>query len=147
MTGSGLFDFAIAIIVMIAVGVMFFLGLDRIVKDETFKKIAKIAVGVVLVILFLFALKGVLFGGGAAALLNYAGLIPFAIGLIVLLFVVAVVEIAIEKFGGVVGSWIAVAQLLLAAIAVIALLVLADKTLMGGRGTASFNSYTTSQVR
>lgn len=147
MTGQGLFEFAIAIVVLIATGIMFFLGLDKIVTDETFKKIAKIAVGVVLVILFLFALKAVLFGGGGAAVLNFAGLIPFAIGLIVLLVVVAIVQLAIERFGGTLGSWIGVVQLLLAAIAVIALLVLADKTLLGGRGTAAFGSFQTQQIR
>lgn len=146
MTGSGLFDFGITIIVLIATVALFFVALDKIATDETLNKIAKIAVGVVALVIALLALKAVLFGGAGAAILNYAGLIPFAIGLVVLLVVIYIVLLAVDYFASTLGTWTAIAKFLIAAIAVIALLVLADKTLLGGRGTQAFSSYTTNQL-
>lgn len=148
MTGSALFDFGITIIVLVAVVALFFVALDKLATDETLNKIAKIAVGVVALVIALLALKGVLFGGAGAAILNYAGLIPFAIGLIVLLVVMYIVMLAIDYFAGALGTWVQIAKFLVAAIAVIALLVLADKTLLQGKGAASLGklSYHTQMI-
>ena len=87
MTGAGLWNFLITIVGLIIIGVVIFTAMDFVVTDERFKKIAKMAVGGVLVLALLYAIGGVLgFGGGGAAI-TPLGLIYFAVGVIVLLVV------------------------------------------------------------
>ncbi len=96
MTGSGLFDFLIAIVELVIVGAIIFAGLDFVVTDERFKKIARLAIGGVLVLAFLFAIKGVLFGGGAGFAISPVGILYFAIGVIVLLVVWYLIIMALD---------------------------------------------------
>ncbi len=126
MTGSALFDFVISLILLLATGFVFFLVIDRVAPDPVLNKIGKIAVGVVLLIVFLLSIKGVFFGGGAGvAHLDPKGFLYFCIGIIVILAVLYVIEFVL--------TWIAGAMIF--AIALIAMLVLADRTLVGGTYT------------
>jgi hypothetical protein len=129
MTGSALFDFLIAVIALVAIVTLIFYAMDKIAPDETFKKIARVAVGVVALIAFLVACKNVFFGSGGGAL-NTGGvqLIEFAIGLIVLMVVWYIVSIVIDFF----GFWPVELKYVLGAIVLIVLLVLAERALFGG---------------
>lgn len=136
MTGSGLFDFLITLIVLIATGVMFFLVIDRAAPDATMNKVAKIAVGVVFTVVILLAIKSLLFGGGAAAL-SAGGLITFAIGIIIILVLLYLLDVAIGFIADFIGATLAgIIKVVVFAIILIALLVLVDKTMMGGHYTS-----------
>ena len=133
MTGSALFDFIIAIISLIGAGVLVFLGIDFIAPDERFKRIAKVAVGIAFLILFLFAIKAVLFGGGGAGSVTPAGIIEFAISLIVLLVVVYLLNMALEYFAGALGEPIILSiRYVIGALALIVILVAAERVILGG---------------
>jgi hypothetical protein len=135
MTGSGLIDFVITLIVICGVGALFFITIDWMKVDATMKKIAKIAIGVVLAVVILLAIKAVLFGGGGAAL-SGGGIIGFAIGIIVLLVVLYIVDVLLGWLAanmGIGAPIIDIVRYLVFAIALIALLVLADRSFFGGR--------------
>jgi hypothetical protein len=144
LTGSALMDFLISIILLIATGFIFFLVIDRLAPDSILNKIGKVAVGVVLLIVFLLAIKAVLFGGGGAgAALAPQGFIWFCIGVIVILvvmFIIAAVLDWIAASMGVGAPIVTLVKYVIFALALIALLVIADKTLMGGNYTGAFNS-------
>jgi len=135
MTGSGLIDFVITLIVICGVGALFFLTIDWMKVDETMKRVAKIAIGVVLAVVVLLAIKSVLFGGGGTAL-SAGGIIGFAIGIIVLLVVLYIVDILLGWLAanmGIAAPIIDIVRYLVFAVALIALLVLADRSFFGGR--------------
>ena len=132
MTGSALMDFLITIIVLAGTGALFFVTIDRLAPDALLNQIGKIAVGVVLAVVLLLAVKGVLFGGGVA--LSAAGIIGFAIGIVVLLVVLFLVEKILDWLGPKIGPNIAgIIKYVVFAIALIALLAVADSTMFGGR--------------
>jgi hypothetical protein len=129
MTGSALFDFLIACIVLVAVVALFFIAMDRIAPDATFAKIAKIAVGVVALIAFLGAIRGIFFGGGGSMPAIGGGqLIEFAVGLIVILVVVWICYMVVDFFGFMATE----VKYVVGAIALIILLLLAGRALFGG---------------
>lgn len=149
MTGSGLFDFIISIILLLATGFVFFLVIDRIATDATFNKIAKVAVGVVLLIAFLFAIRGVLFGGGSGMHLDPHGFLYFCIGIIVILVVLYIIELVLNWIAGqmgVSGELVNIVKYVVFAIALVAMLVLADKTLLGGGFTGTFGNFGTERL-
>lgn len=149
MTGSGLFDFLIAIVELIIVGAIIFAGLDFILTDERFKKIARLAIGGVLVLAFLFAIKGVLFGGGGAFAISPIGILYFAIGVIVLLVVWYLISMALDfmaTFFPPIGPFIVAIKFVVSAIMLIVLLLLAADLMFGagimirsGSGGATFH--------
>jgi hypothetical protein len=137
MTGSGLFDFLIEIVCLIIIGALIFTAIDFITADARFKKIAKLAVGGVLLLMFLVSVKGVLFGGGGAGAITVMGLIYFAIGVIVAL----VVWIIIDKVLPVLAGWfppmapaLDIIRIVISAIILIVLLLMAANLLFGGGG-------------
>jgi hypothetical protein len=138
MTGSALMDFLITLVVICGAGGLFFVAIDRIAPDPFLNKIGKIAVGVVLLVVLLLAIKGVLFGGGVA--ISAGGIIAFAIGLIVLLVVLFLIDKVLDFLGGTVSAWLAdIIRYVVFAIALIALLVLADRSLFGARYTGAMD--------
>jgi hypothetical protein len=138
MSGSGLMDFLIEIIGLLIVGTMIFLAIDFISTDERFKKIGKLAVGGVLLLLFLIAVKGVLFGGGGTAI-SVAGLISFAIGVIVVLVVWFIITRVLGIFLGYMGLTGSgdIIQFVIGALVLIVILILAANMLLGG-GSGNF---------
>jgi len=134
MTGSGLFDFVISLFELVIVGVIIFAGLDFIATDERFKKIAKLALGGVIVLAFLFAIKGVLFGGGGAFAITPVGILYFAIGLIILLVVWYLIIIALDAMVGFfppLAPFMEAIKFVISAIMLIVLLLLAADLLFG----------------
>lgn len=139
MTGSALFDFIITLIVLFATGTMFFIVIDKAAPDATMNRVAKIAVGTVFAVIILFAIKGLLFGGGVLAL-SAGGIIKFAIGIIIVLVVLYLLDVAIGFIAGMVGETLAgIIKVVVFAIILIALLVLVDQTLMGGKYTGNLS--------
>jgi hypothetical protein len=133
MTGSALIDFVITLVVIMGTGALFFIAIDRAAPDPMMNKIGKIAIGVVIAVVVLLAVKGLLFGGGALVL-TAGGIIGFAIGVIVILVLLFLVDLVLNWLGGQISEPIVSAvKYIVFAVVLIALLVLADKTFFGGR--------------
>ena len=132
MTGSALMDFLIAVVGLCIVIYLIFLALDFIAPDERFKQVGRYAVGGAALLVFLVAIKGVLFGGGSGVGLTVApvGVIEFAIGLIVVMVVLFIIYMAIDRMA---PAELAVpVKYVIGAIALIAILILAERVLFGG---------------
>jgi len=135
MSGSGLIDFLITLFVLCGTGALFFIAIDRMAPDAFMNKIAKVAVGVVLCVVFLVAIKGLLFGGGGVAM-SAGGIIGFAIGLLVILVFLFLIDKALEFFAAYISEWVAgIIRYVVFACALIALLVLVDRTFFAGAYT------------
>lgn len=135
MTGSGLFDFLIDIVGLVIVGAMIFAALEFIATDARFKKIARLAVGGILVLLFLLAVKGVLFGGAGAAVMTPTGILYFAIAVIVILVVWFIIDLALSWCASVfppISPFMGAIKFVVAALVLIAILVAAANMLLGG---------------
>src|SRR4029077_9138822 len=133
ITGSALIDFVIALIVICGTGALFFLTIDRVAPDALLNKIAKIAIGIVLAVVILLAVKSLLFGGGGGPVVSAGGIIGFAIGVIVILVLLFLIDMVLKWLGTQMGDWlISIIRYLVFAVALIALLVLADRTLFSG---------------
>ena len=133
--GSALIDFLITLIGLVFIGAIIFMAIDFISTDDRFKKIGKFAVGGILVILFLLAIKGVLFGGGAAAILSPLGMVYFAISVIVILVVWFIINWFLGWVGGFfppIGQFMQVIKFVVGAVVLIAILVAAADLLLGG---------------
>jgi hypothetical protein len=130
MTGSALMDFLIALVGLCLIVGIIFKALDFIAPDERFKTIARYAVGGVALIAFLVAVKGVLFGGHGGISVTPVGLIEFAIGLIVLMVVLYIIYLVVDFFAP--AQFAVQIKYVLGAIALIALLVIAERALFGG---------------
>jgi len=130
MTGSALMDFLIAVVGLVLVVGLVFLAIDFLAPDERFKKIARWAVGGVALIVFLVAIKGVLFGGGSGPLgFSPQNLIEFAIGLLVVLVVVYIIYRVVDFLAPAFATEI---KYVIGAIALIAILVVAQRAMFGG---------------
>lgn len=137
MTGSALMDFLIAVVGLCIIVGLIFLALDFIAPDERFKKVGRYAVGGAALLVFLVAIKGVLFGGGGMTAINPIGIIEFAIGLIVVMVVLAIIYLGIDKFAP--GEYAVTVKYVLGALALIAILLLAERVLAGGTGSIAGN--------
>jgi hypothetical protein len=135
MSGSALMDFLIVVFGICIIYAIFSAGIDLVKPiDEGLKKIGKIAVGGVLVIAFLIAIKNVLFGGGASGLaVTPNGIINFAIGMLVLIAVLYVIVGGIAYLGEAVPFKEQI-MFIVAVVALIAILLLAAAVLFGGAG-------------
>jgi hypothetical protein len=149
--GAALVDFLITLVGLIFIGAMIFMAIDFISTDERFKKIAKFAVGGIIVILFLFAIKGVLFGGGGAALITPLAMLYFAIAVIVILMVWFLIDWFLGWAAGFfppIGQFMAVIKFVVGALVLIAILVAAaDLLIGGGRAFGSYHSSPPAQDR
>jgi hypothetical protein len=138
---GGVFNFFIILVEIFIIGGMIWLAIDFIGTDDRFKRIAKFAVGGVLLILFLFAVRDVFGGGGGSGMnLTPVGFLYFAIGVILTLIVWFVIDYVI----GVLANWwtplsavlplvrFVLAGLMLVVILLIAANVLFGTSVMGG---------------
>lgn len=131
MTGSGLMDFLIAVVGLCLIVGLFFFAIDFMAPDERFKKIAKWAIGGVALLAFLVAIQGVLFGAGGGRIgVTPQGLIEFAIGLLVIMVVLFIVYYVIDYIAP--DPFKVPVKYVIGAIALIALLVIAERALFGG---------------
>jgi hypothetical protein len=131
MTGSALMDFLIAVVGLCIIVYLIFLALDFIAPDERFKLIARYAVGGTALLVFLVAIKGVLFGGGAGGMaITPLAVIEFAIGLIVVMVVLYIIYMVVDFLAP--GNLAIPIKYVIGAIALIAILIIAEKALFGG---------------
>lgn len=138
MTGMALMDFLIAVIGLCGIVYLVFMAIDFIAPDAVFNRIARFAVGFVALIAFLIAIKGVLFGsGGGLGGFTAVGMIDFAIGLLVLMVVIFIIYKAVDFFA---TPFTVEIKYVIGAIALIALLVVAERVLFGG-GLGIANSF------
>jgi hypothetical protein len=129
MTGSALFDFFIALILLVGAVALFFYAIEGMSPDALFTKIARLAVGLVAVVIFLYAIKAVFFGGGGGVSITPLGVIQFAIGIIVVLLVIYVAKAAISFF---LPQFAVPIMYIIGGVALIALLALFAQIFFGG---------------
>src|SRR5712671_79540 len=134
MTGSALVDFLIAVVGLCIIVYLIFLAIDFLSPDDRFRMFGRYAVGGAALLIFLFAIKGVLFGGGSGAgvAVTPIGIIEFAIGLIVVMVVIYIIYIVIDRLAP--PDLAVPVKYVIGAIALIAILVLAERVLLGGGG-------------
>jgi len=131
MTGSALMDFLIAVVGLCIIVYLIFLALDFIAPDERFKLIARYAVGGTALLVFLVAIKGVLFGGGGGGMsVTPLAVIEFAIGLIVVMVVLYIIYMVVDFLAP--ANLAVPIKYVIGAIALIAILIVAEKALFGG---------------
>lgn len=129
MTGSALFDFLVACVVLCGAVYLFYCAIEGISQNAMFTKIARAAVGLAALVAFLLAIKAVLFGGGSAMTVSPIGLIYFAIGVIVVLIVLYVIKLVVPMIAP--AGFVEPVLLVIGGICLIALLVLAANVMFG----------------
>lgn len=138
MTGSGLIDFLIGLIVLCAAVAMIYRAIPFLSPDGTFTQIARWAIGVVALIALLKAAAQVFFGGGGSGVhMDGLSLIYFAIGLIVLLVVVYLIYYALAVVCP--AEWLSPVKYVIGALALIVLLLLAAQVLFGANVMGGVN--------
>lgn len=134
MNLAGLMSFLINVVGLVIVVSLIFIALEQpaVAPSEPIKKIARYAVGGAALLAFLVYIASILTGNGGGLLnVTPASIIEFAIGIIVLLVLLYIIELAV--------AWLApappLAQLItfcVGAIAIIVILVLAERALFAG---------------
>lgn len=133
MNLAGLLDFLINVVGLCIVVFLIFQALDLAAfgLDAGLKLIARYAVGGAALLAFLVYIAAVFTGrGGALMSATPASVIEFAIGLIVLIAVLYVINMVIDALAP--APLAAPVKFVISAIALIVILVLAEKALFGG---------------
>jgi len=137
MSGSGLVQFVVNIIALLAAGGIFFIAIDKVAPDAFFAKIAKIAIGALLLIALVLVIAAV-FGLAGGVTMSPLGVVWFAVAVIVAVVVLYIVNLVLDwvasNMGG--GPWVTPVKYVLGAIVLIALLLAAANTLFGYRVAA-----------
>lgn len=135
MNGSSLLGFLISLIVLFAVGAIFFLTIDRVAKDAFLAKIAKIVIGCLILIAFVLAIAGVLgFGGGGLAA-SPQSIVIFAVGVLVLIVVLYLIDLFLGWLAanmGIGAPIVEAIRFVITVVALIALILIAGDALIGG---------------
>jgi hypothetical protein len=133
MSGSGLVQFLVNIIALLAAGGIFFVSIDKVAPDEFFAKIAKIAIGALLLIAFIVTIAAVFGLAGAGVTVSPLGILWFAIAVIVAVVVLYVVNLIVDWIAANmgIGPIAGIIKYVLGAIVLIALLVAAANLLFG----------------
>jgi hypothetical protein len=147
MSGGGLMQFLINIIALFAAGAIFFISIDKVAPDEFFARIAKIAIGALLLIAFLVTIAAVLGWGAGGVAISPMGIIWFAVAVIVAVVVLYVVNLIVDWLAANMGlaPMAATIKYVLGAVVLIALLIAAANLLFGykmgnvGRANGSSN--------
>ena len=135
MSGGGLLGFLITIIVLFAVGAIFFLTIDRVAKDAFLAKIAKIVVGCLILIAFIIAIAGVLGFGGGGVSASPESIVIFAVAVLVLIVVLFLIDLFLGWLAANMGLSPPVVQAInfvITVVALIALILVAGDALIGG---------------
>jgi hypothetical protein len=136
MNGSSLLGFIVTLIVLFAVGAIFFLTIDAVAKNPLLAKIAKIVIGCLILIAFVLAVAGVLgFGGGVSA--TPGSIVVFAVAVLVLIVVLYLVELFLGWLAanmGIGAPIVEAIRFVITAVALIALILVAGTALIGGGG-------------
>jgi hypothetical protein len=132
MSGSGLVTFVVNIIALLAAGAIFFVSIDRVAPDAFFAKIAKIAIGALLLIALVITIAAV-FGLASGVTVSPLGVVWFAVAVIVAVVILFIINLIVDWIGSQMGGgpWIEVVKYVLGAIVLIGLLVAAANLLFG----------------
>jgi hypothetical protein len=135
MSGSGLVQFLINIVAILGAGGIFFASIDKVAPDEFFGRIAKIAIGALLIIALIVAVAAI-FGFATGVTVSPIGVVWFAVAVIVAVVVLYIINLVIEWIGRQTvreGSpaWVVPVKYILGAIVLIGLLVAAADLLFG----------------
>jgi hypothetical protein len=132
MSGSGLVQFLINIIALLAAGGIFFLSIDKVAPDEFFAKIAKIAIGALLLIALIMVVAAV-FGLAGGLTVSPLGIVWFAVAVIIAVVVLYVLNMIVDWIATSMGfgTIAATIKYVLGAIVLIGLLVAAANLLFG----------------
>jgi hypothetical protein len=141
MNGSSLLGFIISLIMLFAIGAIFFLTIDQVAKNAFLAKIAKIVVGCLILIAFVLAVAGVLgFGGGGVAA-SPQSIVIFAVGVLVLVVVLYIVDLFLNWLAanmGISPPVVEAVRFIITVVALIALILVAGTALIGGGASGSF---------
>ncbi len=133
MSGSGLIQFIINIIAIMAAGGIFFISIDKVAPDEFFAKVAKIAIGALLLIALVVVVAAV-FGLAGGLTVSPLGVVWFAVAVIVAVVILYVVSLAVDWIARQMGGgWALPVKYVLGAIVLIGLLIAAANLLFGYR--------------
>jgi hypothetical protein len=129
---TGLVQFIVNIIAILAAGGIFFVSIDRVAPDAFFARIAKIAIGALLLIALVVTVAAV-FGLAGGVTVSPLGVVYFAIAVIIAVVVLYVINLVIDWIGAQMGgaTWVGAAKYILGAIVLIGLLVAAADLLFG----------------
>jgi hypothetical protein len=133
MSGSGLVQFLINIIALLAAGGIFFISIDKVAPDAFFARVAKIAIGALLLIALIVTIAAVFGLAGGGVTVAPLGIVWFAIAVIVAVVVLYVINLIIDwivqNMGG--APLAPIIKYVLGAIVLIGLLVAAANLLFG----------------
>ena len=134
MSGSELVQFLINIVALLGAGAIFFLSIDKVAPDAFFAKIAKIAIGVLLLIALIVTVAAV-FGLATGVTVSPLGIVWFAVAVIVAIVILYVINLIVDWLAANMGAgpFAAVIRYVLGAIVLIGLLVAAANFLFGYR--------------
>jgi hypothetical protein len=132
MSGSGLVQFLVNIIALLAAGGIFFISIDKVAPDPFFAKVGKIAIGALLLIALVITIAAV-FGLASGVTVSPLGIVWFAIAVIIAVVILYIINLVIDWIGGQRGSgpWVTPVKYVLGAIVLIGLLVAAANLLFG----------------
>ncbi len=141
MSGSGLVQFLVNVIALLAAGGIFFLSIDKVAPDEFFARIAKIAIGALLLIGLVVTIAAV-FGLASGVTVSPLGIVWFAVAVIVAVVILYIINLVIDwigrNMGG--GPWITPVKYVLGAIVLVGLLVAAANMLFGYKVPLQFGT-------
>ena len=130
---AGLVQFVVNLIAILAAGAIFMLSIDKVAPDAFFAKIAKIAVGALLLIVLVVTVAAV-FGLASGPAISTYGVIYFAIAVIIAVAVLYIINLVIDwiatQMGA--GAWVVPVKYILGVIVLVGLLVAAANMLFGG---------------
>jgi hypothetical protein len=132
MSGSGLVQFLVNLIAILAAGGIFFISIDKVAPDPFFARVAKIAIGALLLIAVVVTIAAV-FGLAGGITVSPLGVVWFAVAVIVAVVVLFIINMVIDWIGGQMGGgpWVAPVKYVLGAVVLIGLLVAAANLLFG----------------
>jgi hypothetical protein len=132
MSGSGLVQFLINIVALLAAGGIFFVSIDKVSPDVFFAKIAKIAIGALLLIALIVVVAAV-FGLAGGLTVSPLGVVWFAVAVIIAVVVLYIINLIVDwlatQMG--IGAIAATIKYVLGAIVLVALLIAAANLLFG----------------
>jgi hypothetical protein len=134
MSGSGLVQFLVNVIALLAAGGIFFIAIDKVAPDAFFAKIAKIAIGALLLIALVLVVAAV-FGLAGGTVISPTGVVWFAVAVIVAVVILFIINMILDWIATNMGAgpWITPVKYVLGAIVLIGLMVAAANTLFGYR--------------
>jgi hypothetical protein len=131
MSGSGLVSFVVNIIAILAAGGIFFISIDKVAPDAFFAKIAKIAIGALLLIALVVTVAAV-FGLAGGLSVSPLGIVWFAVAVIVAVVILYIINLVLDWLGTQMGGpWVTPVKYVLGAIVLIGLLIAAANLLFG----------------